>query len=285
MWGLAKKGWKFSPVWIILSDMNSIVAAAIQIRAVSNRQENHKKVMELVQKAAFDKAKLIVLPEHWNWLGNPQEKKLVAEPIMGPSIKMIQDLARLHQCTIIAGSIAEANEDKPPYNTTVIIHPDGSLGRVYRKIHLFDAAVAGGHKESNTTTPGNEVVVEGFAWGCIGLSICYDVRFPELYRQLASMGANILAVPANFTAFTGAPHWEVLIRARAVENQCFVIAADQTGVTGAGWEAHGHSMIVDPWGDILAMAGTEEGVVLAELNLDRVEEVRTKMPVHAHRKL
>lgn len=265
--------------------MKPFIAVAIQMTAVSDKKKNQRKVAQYLQMASELRAKLVVLPECWNWLGTPAGKKAAAEPICGPSIQFLQNLAKLYQFSIVGGSIAEANGDKPPYNTTVMIHEDGSLGRIYRKIHLFDAAVGGGHKESDTTTPGNEVVAEDFGWGTVGLSICYDVRFPELFRQLSSMGANLLAVPANFTAFTGAPHWEVLLRARAVENQCFVIASDQTGLTGAGWEAHGHSMIVDPWGNILAMAGREEGIITAEINLDRVKEIRTQMPVHSHRKL
>ncbi|OGQ05234.1 MAG: hypothetical protein A2W61_04235 [Deltaproteobacteria bacterium RIFCSPLOWO2_01_44_7] len=265
--------------------MNSMIAAAIQITATDNKKENWEKVARFVGEAVSKKANFIVLPEHWNWLGKSSDKKSVAERLEGPSIQFVQELAKKYSCWIVAGSIAETNGDKPPFNTTVFIHPDGKLGKVYRKIHLFDAQVAEGHKESDFTSAGQDVVVEDLGWANVGLSICYDVRFPELYRQLATKGADVFAIPSNFTIFTGAPHWEVLVRARAIENQCFVIAADQTGLTGAGWEAHGHSMIVDPWGEILAQAGKQEGVIVVTLDFRRLSEIRNKMPVHSHRKL
>lgn len=262
-----------------------MIVAAIQMTSGSVKGENYGKAALFVEEAARKGAQLVLLPEHWEWLGPASKKQSIAEPVAGPSIQFVQGLAKSHRCTIIAGSISEANGDNPPYNTTVVVHADGSLGKIYRKIHLFDTEVAGGHKESDYTSAGHEVVVESLDWGTVGLSICYDVRFPELYRELTKRGALLLAIPSNFTAVTGAPHWEVLVRARAIENQCFVIAAGQTGVTGAGWEAHGHSMIVDPWGEILAFAGKEEGIIYAEIDLDRVKEIRAKMPLHAHRNL
>lgn len=265
--------------------MESIIAAAIQLTSSSKKEENYKKVDHFVRKAIEHRARLIVLPEHWDWLGRSEQKQEVAEPIEGPSIQFIQRLATTYQCWIVAGSITEANGKKPPFNAGMVVYPDGSLGKTYRKIHLFDAKVQKGHKESEHVSAGSEIVVENLGWGTLGYSICYDVRFPELYRELTRQGATLLVIPSNFTAYTGAPHWEVLVRARAIENQCFVIAADQTGLTGAGWEAHGHSMIVDPWGEILVMAGQEEGIITAELKLIQLSEVRGKMPVQAHRKL
>lgn len=265
--------------------MSVIVAAAIQITSASDKKENYKKVAHYFDQAVASKATLVVLPEHWEWLGNPKEKRGSAETKEGPSIQFLQTLVRQHPCTIIGGSIIEENGENPPFNTTVVVHRDGTLGKVYRKIHLFDTDLPGYDKESDHTSAGKEVVVEAFDWGMVGLSICYDVRFPELYRQLAHKGAHILVAPSNFTAVTGPPHWEILLRARAIENQCFMVAADQTGMTGAGWEAHGHSMIIDPWGDVLASAGHEEGIVVAELKLDRLREIRGKMPVYRHRKL
>ncbi|MDO8494325.1 MAG: carbon-nitrogen hydrolase family protein [Deltaproteobacteria bacterium] len=266
--------------------MEKIKAAAIQICASSNKEENYKKVSHYVEQAAGEGARFIVLPEHWDWLGKPQEKKSHAESPQGPSIQFAQGLAKKFNCWLVAGTFAEqAADEKPPYNTSLTIHPDGKIGKVYRKIHLFDADVMGGHKESEWTSAGCEVVVEDLGWGKVGMSVCYDIRFPELYRELAVQGANVILIPANFTAYTGVAHWEVLVRARAIENQCFVIAAGQTGVTGAGWEAHGYSMIVDPWGEILASAGKEEGFITATLDFNRLKDVRAKMPVHSHRKL
>lgn len=265
--------------------MDTMAVAAVQLTSTSNKKENYQKAAHSIQKAAEAQCRLVVLPEHWEWLGPPSEKVKVAEPVEGPSIRFLQDLARKYQLFIVSGSIAEKNGKQQPFNTSVLIHPTGELSRPYRKIHLFDTEVAGGHKESQFTCPGSEVVTENIGWATVGFSICYDVRFPELYRQMAGQGATLLLVPANFTAVTGPPHWEVLVRARAIENQCFVIAADQTGMTGAGWEAHGHSMIVDPWGEILAMAGREEGLITAKLDFSRLTQVREKMPVFAHRRL
>lgn len=262
-----------------------MIVAAIQITTSANKKENYQKVEHFVRLVSEQKAELIVLPEHWNWLGPDEAKPQMAEPIDGPSIQFVQQLAKSYQCWIVAGSIAESNGSRPPFNTGVVIYPDGTVGKPYRKMHLFDALVQHGHKESDRVSAGTEVVVENLGWSILGYSICYDVRFPELYRQLALQGVTLFVVPSNFTAVTGPPHWEVLVRARAIENQCFVIAADQTGVTGVGWEAHGHSMIVDPWGEILTMAEKGEGIITAKLNLDQLTEVRKKMPVHAHRRL
>ncbi len=283
-----------------------MIAAAIQMTSGSDKNENYKKVVRFTEEAASKKAELLVLPEHWNWLGPSAEKQKTAESLDGPSLKVISDLAKKYRCHFVAGSIGEKNEDKPPYNTAVIVHADGSLGKAYRKIHLFDTEVAGGHKESATVSAGNEVVVERIkspsplepvlsevegGEGClsagsvaegegfnIGLSICYDIRFPELYRKMGKAGATLFAFPSNFTAITGVAHWEILVRARAIENQCFIVAADQTGMTGAGWEAHGHSMIVDPWGEILASLGKGEGVITAELDFSKLDTVRKQMP-------
>lgn len=259
--------------------MDSILVSAIQMTSVSDKEANRKKVAHFVEKACKQKAKLIVLPEHWNWLGKSLEKKGSVEQADGESFQFLKKLAKQHQCAIIAGSINEKNGDKLPYNSSCLIRPDGNLGKIYRKIHLFDSNLPGHLKESDFTSAGHELVVEDCGWCKIGFSICYDIRFPELYRKLADRGAQILAIPSNFTSETGLSHWEVLVRARAIENQCFVIAADQTGVTGAGWEAHGHSMIVDPWGKILAMAQKEETALLAELKLDLLLEVRKKIPI------
>lgn len=265
--------------------MDVISVAAVQLTSSSQKKENYQKAAHYIQKAAEGQCRLVVLPEHWDWLGKPEEKIKIAEKMDGPTLKLIQGLAKKFQIFIAAGSIAEANGNNPPFNSSVIVHPTGEVGKPYRKIHLFDAQVAKGHQESKHTSPGSEVVVENIGWATVGFSICYDVRFPELFREMASQGADLFLLPSNFTAVTGAPHWETLVRARAIENQCFVIAADQTGLTGAGWEAHGHSMIVDPWGDILAVAGKEEGFITAKLDFGRLREIRAQMPVQSHRKI
>lgn len=265
--------------------MKPIPVAAVQLTSTSDKKENYKKAAHYVQKAAEAGVRLVVLPEHWDWLGKSEDKKKIAEPLEGQSIRFLTDLAKKYQLFIVAGSIAEANGKNPPFNTSVVIHPGGEKSKPYRKMHLFDTDVGEGHRESQFTSAGSEVVVENLGWATVGFSICYDVRFPELFRQLAKQGADILIVASNFTAVTGPPHWEVLVRARAIENQCFVIASDQTGMTGAGWEAHGHSMIVDPWGEILSIAGREEGLITAKLDLDKLADIRAKMPVQRHRKI
>lgn len=262
-----------------------MIVAAVQMTSTSDKGTNREKAARFIAMAAGAKAEIVLLPEHWDWLGKPEEKAGAAEPIHGPSVTFLRELAKRYRLSLIAGSITEANGNDPPFNTTVLIHPDGMVGRTYRKIHLFDSELDRAHRESAFTSAGDEVVVEGLGLVTVGFSICYDVRFPELFQQLARRGADLFVIPANFTAHTGPPHWEVLVRARAIENQCFILAADQTGLTGAGWEAHGHSMIVSPWGEILAMAGKEETVITARLDLNTLKEIRKKIPVHEHRKL
>lgn len=263
----------------------SVKIAAIQITTVSDKETNYKKARHYVQKGMEQGVEFFLLPEHWEWLGKPEDKREAAESAEGPSIRFLQKLAKEYNVIIVAGSITEKNGKKGPYNTCVVVHSDGTLGKKYRKIHLFDTDLPGHTKESDFTSAGSEVVMEDFGWGRLGLTICYDVRFPELYQQLSDKGADLIAVPSNFTAVTGPPHWEVLLRARAIENQCFVIAADQTGMTGTGWEAHGHSMIIDPWGEILAIAGREEGMITADIDFSKMGSVRTRMPVLKHRRL
>lgn len=265
--------------------MEPVSVAAIQLTSTSNKKENYQKAAHYIQKAAEARCRLVVLPEHWDWLGKTEEKQKIAESMEGSSIQFIAELAKKFQIFIVAGSIAEANGNNPPFNSSALIHPTGEIGKPYRKIHLFDAQVAKGHRESEQTTAGSEVVVENIGWATLGFSICYDVRFPELFRKMAVQGADLFLLPSNFTAETGPPHWETLVRARAIENQCFVIASDQTGMTGAGWEAHGHSMIVDPWGEILAIAGKEEGIITAKLDFEKLREIRAQMPVQRHRKI
>ena len=269
-----------------------MIVAAIQMTSGSDKQKNWEKAARFAAEAAAKKAELIVLPEHWDWLGPVADKKAMAEGLEGPSLHFIRELAKKYHCYFVAGSIGEKNGDKPPYNTSVLICPDGKLGKAYRKIHLFDTLVAGGHKESDVVSAGGEIMTpspiegEGRGEGCnVGIAICYDLRFPELFQKMSQQGADLFVLPSNFTAVTGVAHWEVLVRARAIENQCFLIACDQTGMTGAGWEAHGHSMIVDPWGEILAGLGKEEGVITAVLDFSKLAEIRQKMPVFSHRKL
>lgn len=263
-----------------------MIWAAVQMCSSFRKEENYAKVAKWVAKACEKGARAVVLPEHWHWLGAVGAKPAIAENVNGPSIRFVRDLARKYGCLIVAGSIAEKRgRGEPPYNTAVTVYPDGTVGSPYRKIHLFDAKAGRSHRESETTSAGSRIVIENLPKGKLGLAICYDLRFPELFQVMAKRGVEIFALPANFTAVTGPPHWEVLVRSRAIENQCYVVAADQTGITGAGWEAHGHSMIVDPWGAVLARAGRREGVITAELDFHKLQDIRKRMPVQAHRKL
>lgn len=268
------------------SSTGVVRAAAVQLTSSADKHANLATAEGLVARAAEAGARLVVLPEKWNLVDADEGQLAQAEALDGPSIGAARDWARRHAVAIVAGSISEAvpGADRA-FNTSVLVHPDGSIGAVYRKLHLFDVDV-GGHeyRESAAAMPGSDVVVADVIGRRIGLSICYDLRFPELYRRLTLDGADIVAVPSAFTAVTGAAHWEPLLRARAIENQAFVIAAGQTGVHATGTASHGHSMIVDPWGRIVAEAGDGQDVVIADLDFGFLAEVRGRLPALRHRR-
>jgi predicted amidohydrolase len=231
-------------------------------------------------------AVVVVLPEKWNGIGNADQLHALAEPLEGgESAEAMSEWARRHGVTLVGGSITERREGRDKLsNTSVVFDPDGELVAVYRKIHLFDVEV-GGHvyRESEAEEAGEEpVVVRGEGWP-IGLSVCYDVRFPELYRILALEGAELVTVPAHFTTPTGKDHWHVLLRARAIENQLYVAAAAQVGETLPRRPSYGRSLIADPWGIVLAQAPDEETVISAELDRARLREIRSKLPSLANR--
>jgi predicted amidohydrolase len=258
-------------------------AAAVQLNSTADRGRNLNTAVRLVGEAAAAGATLVVLPEHFDLRGRDDDYLRDAEPLDGPTIGAMRDLARELGIDLVAGSFAERRDghDKPS-NTSVHIGPDGGIEAVYRKIHLFDVTVGDiDYRESDSGEPGDALVTGNQ----IGLTVCYDLRFPELYRILALEGATVLTVPANFTRTTGEAHWEVLLRARAVENQAFVIAAAQSGEYPPGMAAYGNSMIVDPWGEILARGGggDEEGFIAADLDFDRLREVRERLPSLANR--
>src|SRR3712207_1023669 len=237
---------------------------------------------ELVRAAAADGADLIVLPEKFNLLGTDEAMERGAEPLDGPTVAWARDLARELRVDLVAGSIAERRSDRDKLsNTSVHLGPDGEVAGVYRKIHMFDVVGGGvGYRESAPEEPGGEIAVSRLADGTqLGMSVCYDLRFPELFRILAVRGARVIALPGAFTKVTGAAHWEVLVRARAIENQAFVVAADQCGVHPPGdKESFGGSLIVDPWGEVLARAGDEPCFIAADLDLARQDEVREQLP-------
>ena len=261
-------------------------AAAVQLNSTADKQRNLATADRLTRTAAADGAELIVLPEKFNVLGAERDLLEGAEPLDGPTIGWARDAARELGVDLVAGSIAERREGHEKLaNTSVHVGPDGEVRAVYRKIHMFDVVVGGiEYRESSTEDPGDEIVVSETAAGVpLGLTVCYDLRFPELYRILAVRGAQVIALPAAFTKVTGRAHWEVLVRARAIENQAFVVAADQFGPHGDGKKSFGGSMIVDPWGEVLARAPDEECFVAADLDLARQEQVRSELPSLANR--
>ena len=261
-------------------------AAAIQMNTTGDRPRNRATAERLVRAATDDGATLVVLPEKWNVLGTPEQLAAGAEPLDGPSTTWARELARELRIDLIAGSIVELRDDGRRFNTSVHVGPDGALKAVYRKLHLFDVEVAGVvYRESDGEDPGEEVVVSALGDGTVvGMAICYDLRFPELFRILALRGARVLALPSAFTLATTRDHWEVLLRARAIEDQCFVVAANQIGEHAPGKSSGGRSMVVDPWGTVLATAPDDEGCALAELDFARQDAIRARLPALIHRR-
>jgi deaminated glutathione amidase len=260
--------------------------ACVQLTSRSDKAANLEKAEPLVAKAAATGADVVVLPEKWNAIGNPDVLHEAAETLeSGESVEAMARWARSYGITVVGGSITERREGREKLsNTSIVYDPQGSIVGVYRKIHMFDVEV-GGHvyRESDAEEPGDEpVVVDAEGWRT-GLTVCYDVRFPELYRILALEGAELVTVPAHFTLYTGKDHWELLLRARAVENQYYVAAPAQIGETLPGRLSYGRSLIADPWGTVIAMAPDEETVIVAELERRRLEEVRAKLPSLASR--
>ncbi|MGI8945007.1 MAG: carbon-nitrogen hydrolase family protein [Thermoleophilaceae bacterium] len=260
-------------------------AAAIQLNSTDDRERNVARADRLVHAAAADGAELIVLPERFNLLGAAASYRQGAETLTGATITWAREIARELRVDLVAGSIVERREGHEKLsNTSVHIAPDGALAGVYRKIHMFDVSVAGrDYRESSVHERGEEVVLSDARGAGIGLTVCYDLRFPELFRILAIRGARVITLPSAFTKLTGAAHWDVLIRARAIENQVFVVAADQIGTHPPGDESFGGSQIVGPWGEVLARAPDEECFVTADLDLDHQDEVRSSLPSLANR--
>jgi predicted amidohydrolase len=261
--------------------------AAVQLNSTADREANLAVADRLTRAAAADGASLIVLPEKWTAMGSERELRAAAEPLDGASVQWAREIARELAVDLVAGSILELVPGQEKLaNTSVHVDPQGEIKAVYRKLHMFDVDLGGrSYRESELEQAGDEIVLSRTAGGEeLGLSICYDLRFPELYRILAVLGARILAVPAAFTLATTRDHWETLLRARAIENQEFVIAANQVGAHPAGQESGGRSMIVDAWGVVLAQAGDGTGHILAELDLERQREIRARLPSLANRR-
>lgn len=267
----------------------TITAAACQMCSGLDKEANLQAAERLVREAAGQGATLVALPELFSCLGPLPEVIKQAETIPGPTSDALSHLARELNITLCAGSICErALTPHKGHNTSLIFGPDGSLLGMYRKMHLFDVVIPGGPNitESDYMSPGNRVLVTETPFGRYGHATCYDLRFPELFRALAVGGADVLVVPAAFTYVTGRDHWQVLLQARAIENQAFVLAPNQFGQHGPGLRSWGHSLIIDPWGEILAEgSGDAEEIVLAKLEPSRLQSVRTKLPSLEHRRL
>ena len=261
-------------------------AAAVQLTATADRDRNLATADRLTRAAAAAGAELVVLPEKWSALGPGEMLLELAEPLDGPIVTAARGWAQRLGTTLLAGSVGERIEGSERIaNTSLLIAPDGEIEATYRKIHMFDVDVGGvSYRESEHERAGEEVVVAPAAGTDLGMTICYDLRFPELFRILALRGARVITVPSAFTATTGRDHWEVLLRARAIEDQLFVVAANQFGTAPPSFSSWGHSMIVDPWGRILDVLADGEGHAIADLDLGEVERVRAQVPSLASRR-
>jgi deaminated glutathione amidase len=260
-------------------------AAVVQLNSTNDKGRNLDAAERLVRAAAADGAELVALPEKWNLLADGAELVAGAESLDGPSLGAARGWARELGIHLLAGSIAEQGSADKAFNTSVLIGTDGEDLAVYRKIHMFDVDVGGvAYRESAHEEAGEEIVTAPLAEATVGLSVCYDLRFPELFRILALRGARLLTVPSAFTLATGRDHWQVLLRARAIENQTFVLAPNQVGEAPPHFSSYGNSMIVDPWGAVLATAPDGEGLVGAELDFAAQESVRESLPSLANRR-
>jgi predicted amidohydrolase len=261
-------------------------AAAVQLNSNGDKDRNLAAAERQVRAAAADGAEFVALPEKWNLLAGGAELVAGAEALDGPSLSAARGWARELSIHLLAGSISErGGEGEKASNTSVLIGPGGEDVAVYRKIHMFDVDAGGvSYRESEFERPGEEAVVASLGELTVGLSVCYDLRFPELFRILALRGAGLIALPSAFTLATGRDHWEVLLRARAIENQLFVIAPNQWGEAPPHFSSFGRSAIVDPWGVVLAAAPDGEGFVSAELDFSSQERIRASLPSLANRR-
>jgi predicted amidohydrolase len=268
-----------------MTDM--IRVAAVQMTSGDDKQQNIADAIALIERAARAGATCVALPEVWTYLGDTARVAEVAEPIPGPTIDRLADIARRRGIYLHCGSIYERVPGEPrAYNTSAVLGPDGDLLARYRKIHMFDVALEGNvvFQESATVAPGEEIVTVDLGGITLGLTICYDLRFPELFRLLALAGAEIIAVPAAFTQYTGKDHWEILLRARAIENQVFVLAPDEYGKHPGGSVTYGRSMVIDPWGTVLATAADGAGIAVADCDLSQLARIRRELPSLANRR-
>ncbi len=270
--------------------MPGILAGVVQVTSGSDLERNLDRCRELIAELRTMGARLVVLPENFAFLGEHETAKMaVAEPVPGEGriLSFMRSVAREYRVDLVLGGMPEAVSATHVHNTAVYLDGQGEIRGIYRKIHLFDVAIPDGatYRESASVKPGDEAVVVDAEFGKVGLTICYDLRFPELYRRLVGDGARILTVPAAFTLHTGRDHWHPLLRARAIENLSFVLAAAQFGRHNAKRVTYGHACIIDPWGQVLAEVGDREGVAVAELDFGYQDRLRRELPALEHRRL
>jgi predicted amidohydrolase len=265
--------------------------AVVQLNTQDKVEENLDRVRHWVSQAAAAGAQLVALPENFAFMGEEAQKRELAERLdgafPGPMLRALSETATKHGVWIVGGGMPERSDDTlRPYNTSVLVDPQGHVAATYRKVHLFDVSLPDGTslRESAATSAGSEAVSAEVLGVRLGLSVCYDVRFPELYRRLVDQGARIVTVPAAFTLTTGKDHWHALLRARAIENQVYVLAAAQHGKHPRGRQTYGKSIIVDPWGEVVAQCSEGEGFASAQLDFAYQDRVRSSLPSLLHRK-
>jgi len=261
--------------------------AVLQTNSRHDKAENIRVALELVERAAAAGADLAVLPECVDYMGPKEGGLAAAEPIPGPTSEAFAAKARELGIWLLSGSMREVSEDPGhTYNTSLLFNRQGECVAKYRKIHLFDVELTGNvsAQESATVSPGDEIVTAEIEGHTVGMTICYDLRFPELYRLLALAGAELILVPAAFTLYTGKDHWHVLLRARAIENQCYIAAPAQIGPHDPGQQCYGHTLVADPWGTVIAEATNRVGVVVTTLDFGYLREVRQQLPSLANRR-
>lgn len=269
-----------------MEKLRRYTAAVVQMDSRNDKGENVRTACRYIDEAAAKGARLICFPEVMNLNGRNVGEGGGRETIPGYTTEILMAKAREHGVYIHGGSLFERIPgDDRSFNTSVLIDPKGEIVAEYRKLHTFDGTLADGTecRESDRIRPGDRIVTVDTALGRLGLSICYDIRFPELYRAMMLQGAQVLFVPASFTYPTGKDHWETLLRARAIENFCYVLAADQTGQKEQ-YPAYGNSMIVDPWGRVIARADSAPGLIYGDIDLDRIDEVRAQIPALSNRR-
>ncbi len=276
-----------------MSTPSTYLAAALQMNSQPDPEANIEQARSLVKGAAERGCRLVCLPENFPWMGNPGKRSERSDRIANSARAFLSEASSEYGVWLSGGTYPEPIRDPEAkgkvYARSLLLNPEGETVASYDKMHLFDVDLPGGesYRESDYIEPGaaEPVVADTGETGKLGLSVCYDLRFPELYRALADRNAQVLLVPSAFTRTTGRDHWHALLRARAIENTCYVIAAAQTGEHGGNRETFGHAMILDPWGRILADAGTGVGMAVAEIDFKRLEEVRRSLPSLGHRRI